>query len=386
MVMKYERLFTPGPVEIPERILRALSEPIIHHRTEEHKERLRRVIEGMKKIFMTAGDVVLLSSSGTGAMEGCISSALVGRGKAVVGNSGKFGERWLELCEAFGVPYQDVLVPCGQAVKPEVMAQAVEADPDVCAVLLTLTETSTGVCNDIQAICKRLQGWQGLVIVDAISGLVADELRMDDWGVDMVVVGSQKGLMLPPGLALVALSAKARKVLESRAGEKRRGCYYLDLLKYVQAYEKATDVPYTPAISLIRGLEESLAMLLEEGIEAVWARHLRVASAVREACVAMGFRLFAEERMSNAVTAALPPENLDAGKIIKTLVQKKGIRIASGQGEFKGKMVRIAHMGACYEEDILGLIGAMESCLRDQGWSLPSGVGVAAAEAALSRE
>jgi aspartate aminotransferase-like enzyme len=319
-------------------------------------------------------------------MEGCISSMLAGNGKAVVGNCGKFGERWLELCEAFGVPCQDVFVPRGRAVKPEMMAQAVEADQDIRAVLLTLTETSTGVCNDIQAICQRLEGWDGMVIVDAISGLVADELRMDDWGVDMVVVGSQKGLMLPPGLAMVAISAKARKMLESRAGEKKRGCYYLDLLQYLHAYERATDVPYTPAISLIRGLEESVTMLLEEGIEAVWARHQRVASAVRDACVAMGFELFAAERRSNAVTAALPPEGLDAGKIIKNMVEKKGIRLASGQGEYKGKMVRIAHLGACYEEDVLGLIGAMESCLRDLGWSLQTGVGVAAAETVLTRK
>jgi len=382
-----EKLFTPGPVEIPERILHSLSDPVIHHRTDEHKERLKKVVEGVRQLVMTGeGDVAILSSSGTGGMEAVVSSLVKGFGKALVVDAGKFGKRWAELCEVFEVPSETLFVERGSPVDPEAILEAVGKDAEIRAVLMTLTETSTGVVHDVKAIGSGLAQWEGLLGVDAISGLVADELRMDEWGVDVCVTGSQKGLMLPPGLGFVVMGSKAKAVLDGRKRSKGSGCYYLDLKKYVASFQKGFDVPFTPAISLIRALEESLEMILDEGMESVWARHARMAQAVRNGCIAMGMKLLATARPSNALTAAFPPTGVDAVDLVATLKKEKGIRIAGGQDELKGKIVRLAHLGACYEEDVLGLIGATETCLLHLGASVEPGSGVAAASASLSQD
>jgi len=340
-------------------------------------------VEGLKRLMMTEGDVALLSSSGTGAMEAVVSSLVRGMGKALVVDAGKFGKRWGELCEAFGVPHENLHVQRGYPVDPEVIFDSLRKDSAICAVLMTLTETSTCVVHDVKTIGLGLGAWKGLLVVDAISGLVADELKMDEWGVDVCVTGSQKGLMLPPGLGIVAMNAKARATLDARNAGKAAGCYYLDLRRYVESYEKELDVPFTPSIALIRALEESLVVLLDEGMECVWNRHARMAAAVRQGCEAMGMRLLATSRPSNAVTAVFPPTGVDAGALSKILKNDKGIRVAGGQEELKGKILRIAHLGACYEEDVLGLMGAIESCLAQLGAPIQSGQAVAAANAAL---
>lgn len=378
--MRKHRLFTPGPTPVPPESLLAMARPVDHHRLEEASEAIREVSENLKHVFKTSNDVLILTSSGTGAMEAAVVNLLSPGDKAVTIRGGKFGERWWEICEAYGVEAIPIDVEWGRAVDPEAVERVLKGESGVKAVFATLCETSTGVLHDIRALAEIVRGTEAVLVVDAISGLGADELPMDEWGVDVVVAGSQKGLMTPPGLAFIALSEKAWRMVESSKLPK----YYFDLKKAREAKGKGT-TPFTPAITLIIGLRESLRLIVEEGIDNVVARHARLARAMREAVEAMGLELFAE-RPANAVTAIKVPEGIDGVELVKRLRSAHGVTFAGGQERLKGKIVRVAHLGWMDELDVVTAAAALEMGLKEMGHPIEAGKGVATAVRSLAKD
>ncbi len=369
-------LLAPGPTPIPPQILQAMAQPIIHHRTPEYEALFADVRRDLRLLFQCQNEVLMFAASGTGAMEGAVVNTLSPGDLVVVVRGGKFGERWAEICEAYGVRVHPVDVPYGQSVDPAAIAAALHREPDAKAVLATHSETSTGAMHDIQAIAAVVRQTKAILVVDAITSLGVMDLPMDAWGVDTVVAGSQKALMLPPGLAFAAVSDKAW-ALAPRARLPR---YYFDFAaerKAIQANQSA----YTPAVSLVVGLRESLRLILAEGLSNVFARHERLARATRAGIQALGLELFAEHP-GNACTAAKAPATVDGGTIVKGL-RARGITIAGGQGSMKGKIFRIAHMGYVDGFDILTVLGALEMVLAGLGHPLTLGRGVAAAEEVL---
>jgi len=378
--MRKERLMTPGPTEVPPEVLLEMSKPIFHHRTDRYRELFKEVTEGLQYVFQTKNPVVTFASSGTGAMEAAVTNLLSTGEKALVVRGGKFGERFGEICEKNGVQVVPIDVEWGRAVSPETIAKHLQDDADIAAVFTTLCETSTGVETDIKSIGEIVKQHKAVLVVDGISSVGAVEMRTDEWGVDMLVVGSQKALMLPPGLAFISVSEKARRKIESNEAR----AYYFDLLK---AMDKLTDsdTPYTPAVSLVRGLAVSLRMLKEEGIENVWKRHALMARACREAMTAMGLRIL-PERPSNGLTVVCVPDGVDGSAITRELASNYGIRIAGGQEQLKGKVFRIAHMGYMDRFDIITVVAALEMLLNKLGYAVEPGVGVAAAEKVFMSE
>lgn len=376
--MKKNYLLTPGPTPLPPEICEALSRPIIHHRTPQFQSILKEAEEGLKAVFQTKNDVFILTSSGTGAMEAAVVNLLSWGDKALVIQGGKFGERWTELCEAYGIKPITINVEWGKALDPAVLKQYLEKEQAVKAVFTTLCETSTGVTFDIKALAQVIRDTEAVLVVDAISGLGAVDLAMDDWGVDVVVCGSQKGLMLPPGLGFISVSKKAWKLVEASQCPK----YYFDLKDAKKALEK-TDTPFTPAIGLVIALNEALKIMRQEGLENIFKRHRKLSEATRAAMVALGLELFSPDAGSDAVTAVKVPSGIDGEKLVKTMRDEYGVTIAGGQGEMKGKLVRIAHMGYISEFDIILGISCLEKVLKKMGYNFVIGAGVAAAQEAL---
>ncbi len=336
--MRKNYLLTPGPTPLPPLVLEAMSRPIIHHRTPQFQEILKEATEGLKYVYQTKNDVFILASSGTGAMEAAVINLLSAGDTALVVQGGKFGERWAEICKAYGINADILDVEWGKAAEPQAIAAKLKANPKIKAVFTTLCETSTGVNNDIEAIGKVVKDSEAVLVVDAISGLGAIDLKTDEWACDMVVSGSQKGLMLPPGLGFISVSAKAWKLIEASKSPR----YYLDLRKAKKAIEKA-DTPFTPAITLIIALVEVLKMIKQDGLENVFNRHKKMAEATRAAMKGLGLELFAPSAASDAVTAVKLPAGLDGEKLVKTMRDTYGVTIAGGQDELKGKVFRIAH-------------------------------------------
>ena len=376
-------LLAPGPVPVPPKVLAAMSEPIIHHRAPAFIKVLEEVREGLRFLFQTKNDVLILASSGTGAMEGSVTNTLCKGDKALVVRGGKFGERWAEICEAYGVKPICIDVTWGQAVDPKLIALELEKDPGIRAVFTQASETSTGVMHPIKEIAAIVKKHDNtLLIVDAISGVGAFDLPVDKWGLDVVVSGSQKAFMLPPGLAFAALSDKAWSFVEKSDLPK----YYFNFKKEYKKLVKDNETNFTPAVSLIMGLRESLKMIREDGLENVFKRHARLAEATRVAAKALGLELFAPESPSNAVTAIKAPNGIDGQKIVKILREKHNITIAGGQSEAKGKIFRIAHMGYLDAYDIIMAISALEMTLNELGVSVELGKGVKAAAEILQKE
>ncbi len=375
-----ERLFTPGPTQIPQRILRATSQPLIHHRSEEFKELFREIREKLKYPFQTQNDILIWASSGTGAMEATVSNLFSPGERVLVIEGGKFGRRWVKISQAFGLDVVDFQVEPGEAADPEEVGGIVAKDRRINAVLATLCETSTGVVEDIQGLGGALKGSAALLIVDAVSGLAVDELRSDEWGVDVVVSASQKGLMLPPGLAFLSLSPRAWERVERSSSPR----YYWDLREY-RDFAQRGFTPYTPAISLLFGLKEVLSMIEEEGMEGIWARHRRLAQATRKGIEALGLELFSH-RPSNGLTVVKIPSGLDGDKLLGILRSDFGVVLAQGQGELKGRIFRLAHMGWVEGGDILRVMGALELALRKLGFGLSVGKGTGAAMDQLMEE
>jgi aspartate aminotransferase-like enzyme len=355
------RLFTPGPVEIPVRILRAMSQIPPHHRTETFRATVKKVTEDLKWLHQTHGEVLMLAASGTGAMEACVVNLMAPRDRALVVVSGKFGERWANLCKAYGVPYDAIDVPWGQAVDPAEVGRRLDADAAISTVFATQSETSTATLHDVQAIAKATREHERLLVVDAITGVGIHPLPQDEWGVDVVVTGSQKGLMSPPGIATVSLAPWALDAIE---GE-RLPRFYWDLRKARKSLP-AGETAFTPAVSLTFAVGEALTMMKEEGLEAVHARHAKLAAATREGARALGWTVFSKNP-ANGVTALEPPAAVDASAVVKRLRETHGITVAGGQDAMKGKMIRIGHMGAYDLSDIFVVLGALEECTRALG-------------------
>ncbi len=376
--MKKNYLLTPGPTPLPPEICEALSRPIIHHRTPQFQLVLKEVAEGLKHIFQTKNDVFILTSSGTGAMEAAVVNLLSWGDKALVVQGGKFGERWTELCEAYGIKPMVIDVEWGKALDPAVLKEHLDKEPAIKAVFTTLCETSTGVTFDIKGFGQVLKDTQAVLVVDAISGLGAVDLQMDAWSVDVVVCGSQKGFMLPPGLGFISVSKKAWKFVEESKCPK----YYLDLKAAKKAHDK-TDTPFTPAIGLVIALNEALKMMKVEGLENVFARHKKLADATRAAMSALGLELFSPTAASDGVTAVKVPSGIDGEKLVKSMRDEYGVTIAGGQGEMKGKLIRVAHMGYMSEFDIILGISCLEKVLKKMGYSFALGAGLKAAQEVL---
>lgn len=376
--MKKNYLLTPGPTAVPAEALLSAAAPIIHHRTPQFQAMLKEANEGLKEVFQTKNDVFILTSSGTGAMESAVVNLLSPGDKALVIQGGKFGERFTEICEAYAINAVTVDVEWGKAVNPELVGRKLREDKDIKAVFSTYCETSTGVVNDISALGRIIKDTPAILVVDAISALGSLDLPQDEWGVDVVVAGSQKGLMLPPGIAFISLSPKAWGLAEKSRCPK----YYFDMKKAKKAWEK-TDTPFTPAVSLIISLRESLRLIREEGLANVFARHKRLAKAVRAGMTALGLELYSPGASSDVVTAVKVPDGVDGKKLVKEMRDEWGITLAGGQSELTGKIFRVAHMGYATEFDILMGIAAIEMWLFKAGYKLELGAGVRAAEQEL---
>lgn len=374
--MRKNYLLTPGPTPLPPEVCEAMAQPIIHHRTPQFQAVLKEVTEGLRYVFQTTHDVFILASSGTGAMEAAVANLTSPGDTVITVEGGKFGERWTELCAAYGVKAEVIKVEWGKAVDPAAIKEKLNnAKSKIKAVFTTLCETSTGVTNDIKAIGEIVKGTEAVLVVDAISGLGAIDLKTDEWACDMVISGSQKGLMLPPGLGFISVSPKAWKLIEVSKCPR----YYFDLRAAKKALDK-TDTPFTPAISLVIALNEAVKMMKQDGLEAIFARHKKMADATRAAMKALGLSLFAPLAASDVVTAVCVPQGIDGEKLVKTMRDTYGVTIAGGQAELKGKVFRIAHMGFIEEFDIILAVSCLEKVLTKMGYSFQLGVGVGAAQ------
>jgi aspartate aminotransferase-like enzyme len=376
--MSKPRLLTPGPTEVPESALLSMARQVTHHRTPEFLALLGEVFAGLKYVFATENDVLLLTSSGTGAMEAAVVNLVPQGGKAIVLESGKFAERWRKIAEVFGIEVVRYEVPWGEPFEPKHLARLLQENPDTVAVFGTLMETSTGVGHDIEAIGRVVGPSKALFVVDGISGAGAMECRTDAWGIDVLVVGSQKALMTPPGLAFVTVSPAAWRQIETI----HRPAFYFDLLAYRKALADS-DTPYTPAIPLVKALAESLRAIRSEGIEQVWAKTRVLAQAMRAGIESLGLRLTTAQP-ADGMTAVFFPEGLDGKLFLSRLQIRFGIKLAGGQGPLKGRIFRIAHMGASDELDIISSLAAIELVLAEMGQDVKLGIGVAAASRVLA--
>ena len=377
--MQKQYLLAPGPTPVPPRVLQAMALPIVHHRAPAYKEIFAEVREGLKYLFQTDQEVLVLASSGTGAMEGTIINLFSPGDKVIAVRGGKFGERWSDLGKTYGLEVIDIDVEWGRAVDVTEVAAILEREGDVKAVLLQASETSTGVMHPVREIAALTRERENtLTIVDAITGVGVFALPMDEWGLDVVVTGSQKALMLPPGLAFAALSPKAWE-FNKRSTLPR---YYFDFAKELKNAEKGQNA-YTPAVSLIVGLREVLRMIREETLEGVHARHARLATAMRAGVEALGLELFAPGSPSNAVTAVKAPAGVDGQDIVKVL-RGRGVTIAGGQDHVKGKIFRLAHLGYAGDFDVLTGLAALEMALAQLGYDLAGRSGVSAAQELLT--
>lgn len=369
--MRKYRLLSPGPTPVPEKVLLKMADTIIHHRTPQFQAVLKDVNVKLKKVFRTENPVIMFASSGTGAMEASVVNFLSKGDKALIIKGGKFGERFGEICKAYGVETVDYDVKWGEPADPKVVEDLIKKNAEIKVVYATLCETSTGVVNDIKAMGSVVSKTEAILVVDAISGITADEMKPDEWGVDVIVSGSQKGIMLPPGLAFLSISSKTDKLIEKSDLPK----YYFSLKAAKKSHAK-DDTPWTPAVSLVQGLNVVLDMILEEGLDNVVARHAKLAKATREAVKAMGLEIFAK-KPSNAVTSVKVPEGVDGGALVKKMRDEQGVTIAGGQAELKGKIFRIAHLGYMDEYDAISAIAGVEVVLSQLGYDVELGKGVA---------
>lgn len=365
-------ILTPGPTPLPPKVLEAGAKQIIHHRTPQFEELFKEANEGLGYVFQSKNDIFILASSGTGAMEAAVVNLLSPRDKVLVVEGGKFGERWTEICRAYGIEVEVLEVEWGRAVDPKDIESRVKGS-GIKAVFTTLCETSTGVNNDIKAIGGILKGTAAVLVVDAISGLGAIELDTDGWGCDVVVSGSQKGLMLPPGLGFISFSPKAWELNKASKCPK----YYFDLKLAKKALDQNTTA-FTPGITLIIALNEALKMIKDAGLKEVFARHKRMAEAVRAAMKSLGLELLAGDASSDAVTAVKVPEGVDGKKLVKMMRDTYGVTIAGGQGRLKGKIFRIAHMGYITKDDLCAGLECLEKVLKELGYKFEAGAGLAA--------
>jgi len=375
-----KQLRVPGPTEVPEEVLRESSKQMIGHRSTEYMEMFKKISEDIKQVFMTENDVLIFPGAGTGGMEAAIVNLFSPGDKVLVLSAGVFGDRFAEIAASFGLRVEKLTFDPGQCVNPDKVRERMKKDrEEIKAVIVTHNETSTGVLNDIKEIKSALGDFPGLFIVDAVSSLGAAELKTDEWGVDVVVTGSQKALMTPPGLTLISVSEKAWKACESSKLPK----YYWSFVR-AREYLKKGQNPYTPAVQQIYALKEAVRMILEEGLDNVFSRHRKLSKAFRHGIRGMGLELFVKDEIASpTVTAVKIPENLNFSNFKKLLKTDFNIEIAGGQKELKNKIFRFGHMGYIDEKDILACISAIEICLKNLGLPIKIGSGITAAEKIL---
>jgi aspartate aminotransferase-like enzyme len=370
---------TPGPVAVPERVQLAMARAVINHRSPAFLPVLKEVRAGLQQVFQTRRDVVLLACSGTGAMEAAVVNTLPPGSRAVVVRGGKFGERWGELCEAYGVRPEYVDVEWGHAVHPDAVRAAFERVPDAGALLVQASETSTGTYHPIRELAELVHERPGrLILVDGISGVGVHDLPMDEWGIDVLLSGSQKSWLLPPGLAFIALSEAA----EALANECPRPRFYFDLRKELKV-QRENSTAWTPAVSLIVGLQEALRMILEDGLERVFERHRRFAESTRAAMLALDLKLLSPNSPAYSCTAVHVPEGVDGKAFVRHLRDRYAITVAGGQGELTGKIFRIGHMGDLDAFDVMTAVAAVEMGLADMHYPVKLGEGLRAAQDSL---
>ncbi len=379
--MRKYHLLAPGPTPVPPAVLEAMARPLVHHRTEEFEALFAEVRRGLSWLYQAEGDVITLVASGSGGMEAAAANLLSPGDGALVVQGGKFGERWTEICLAYGFEADVLKVEEGRSVDLAEVEARLDGDRHR-AIFIQASETSTGAKHDVEGLARlaRARAPGTLLVVDAISALGVYDLRPAEWGLDVVITGSQKALMLPPGLAFLWLSERAWAAAEGARSPR----YYFDLRIERKSQSKNTTA-WTPAISLVAGLLVSLGMMRKEGLEGIFARHARLAAASRAAMEALGLEIFPRDLRSEAVTAVRVPEGVDGAAIPRTMQEGHGVTIAGGQGGLRGKIFRIGHLGYVDGSDILTAVGALEGTLSSVGHRLESGAGLAAAQEALER-
>ena len=377
-------LMIPGPTPVPERVLLAMGRHPIGHRSADFQKIVKRTTQQLQWLHQTKGDVLVITGSGTAAMEAGIINVLSKGDTVLCGDNGKFGERWVKLAKAYGLNVQVVQAEWGQPLDPEAFRVALEADTAkaIKAVILTHSETSTGVINDLQSIASHVRAHgTALCIADCVTSLGACNVPMEDWGIDVIGSGSQKGYMMPPGLAFVAMSDRAWEACKHSDLPK----FYLDLAKYRKSAH-ADSNPFTPAINLYFALEAALEMMQAEGLEKIFARHARHRAAAQAGMKAIGLPLYAAEGWGSPAITAVAPEGIDAEAMRKAVKEKFDILLAGGQDHLKGKVFRIGHLGFVCDRDVLTAVAAIEATLQDLGLHKGSaGAGVAACAAALAQ-
>jgi aspartate aminotransferase-like enzyme len=377
MLKRY--LLAPGPTPVPSDVLLAMAAPIIHHRSPDFLPVLDSAKKGLQWLYQTKNDVLILCSTGTGGMVGAVNNFFNKGDKVLVINGGKFGERWTEICQAYSLKCEEVTVDWGYAVNPAIVEEKLKKHKEIKGVFVQASETSTGVYHDVQALASIVKNHEDtLFIVDAISALVAHDLRTDEWGIDVMIGGSQKGVMLPPGIAFVSVSEKAW----AKAKTSKLPKFYFNFIKDRETLAK-NQTNFTSPVTLIIGLNESLKMLQAEGLKNVFNRHERLANATRKAVRAIGLDLYAKESPSNSVTAIMTPSGIDGQAVYKNLREKYGITAAGGQGKAKGKIFRIAHLGYSDIFDVITAIAGIEMVLKGMGHPVKLGTGVAVAQELL---
>lgn len=378
--IRKDYLLAPGPTPVPAEVLQLGAMPIYHHRTPKFSKIFREASDKLKNLFQTKNDVYTLTSSGSGAMETAAVNLLSPGDKVIVIEIGKFGERWAKILKAYNMNVVSIKKEYGDFVSPDELKEFLAKHTDAKAVFTQLSETSTGVVMDIQGFSKVVSETKAILVVDGISGVGAQELKVDDWGVDVALTGSQKGLMLPPGLAFITLSDKAWKMVEGSTSPK----FYFSLVDAKKSLEKDT-TPWTPAMTLIIQLNEALNIIEKETIEGMWKRHAWMADATRAGIKALELEPFAM-RPGNVLTSVKVPQGADGVKLVKTMRDKFGVTVAGGQGTMKGNIFRIAHLGYMDRMDVIIGLSALEMSLKDQGYNVKLGAGVSAAEAILTED
>jgi serine---pyruvate transaminase len=374
-------LLAPGPTPVPPEVLLSMAMPIIHHRAPDFIPVLDSAKKGLQWLFQTRNDVLILCSTGTGGMVAAVNNFFNAGDKVLVVNGGKFGERWTKICQAYGLKVEEIKVEWGYSVKAPAIEDALKKDPSIKAVMVQATETSTGVAHDIEGLGKVIKKLENTIfIVDAISALVAHDIRTDEWGIDVMIGGSQKGVMLPPGLAFISVSDKAWKMNATSKAPR----FYFNLKKERESLAD-NQTTWTSPVTMIIGLNEAIKMLQAEGLQNVFARHAKLAHATREAVKAIGCGIYSKENPSNAVTAIEAPAGIDGQAIYKNLRVKYGITGAGGQDQAKGKIFRLAHLGYADTFDVITGIAAIEMVLKDLGHPIKLGTGVGVAQELLMK-
>ncbi len=372
-------VLTPGPVPVPEFVMLEMAKPIIHHRTAEFEEIFHKAGQGLKKVFMTNEEVMILATSGTGAMDAAISNTLNRGDTTLVINGGKFGERWGKICKAYGVNFIEHIVEWGKAVEVKEIEEILLKNKNIKAILVQASETSTGVEHPIKEIAKLTKNRDDIIlVVDGITAVGAFPVEFDKWGIDILIGGSQKAFMLPPGLAFISLSKKAWEFTKNSNLPK----FYLDLNQAYKNSLKNTS-PWTPAVNMVMGLNAVLEYFDKQGLENVFRRHTILSKATTQGFESIGLENFAKGCTSTALSVIKSPEGIDAGDIIKGLKEKYGMIVAGGQDQAKGKIFRITHMGYVDKSDMISVIAGVEGILNEMNYPFDAGTGVSTASKIL---